>query len=110
MGSATLVEFLHKKGFPEVNDDLNEKLTDEQYNLLVAEFSRDKSLKDAANRFLQDRLSKRPKAEEKEEKPAPAEPVRKVETVETEIPSDMVPKFKTVGKIDLDKPAKAEVR
>ena len=110
VGSATLVEFLHKKGFPEVNDDLNEKLTDEQYNLLVAEFSRDKSLKDAANRFLQDRLSKRPKAEEKEEKPAPAEPVRTVETVETEIPSDMVPKFKTVGKIDLDKPAKATVK
>ncbi|MBR4841992.1 MAG: translation initiation factor IF-2 [Bacteroidaceae bacterium] len=108
VGSTTLVEFLHKKGFPEVNDDLNEKLTDEQYNLLVAEFSRDKSLREAANRFLQDRLSKRPKAEEKEEKPVPAEPVKAEETVETEIPSEMVPKFKTVGKIDLDKPRKKE--
>ena len=110
MGSATLVEFLHKKGFPDVNDDLNEKLTEEQYNLLVAEFSRDKSLREAANRFLQDRLSKRPKAEEKEEKPAPAEPVKAVETVETEIPQDMVPKFKTVGKIDLGKPGKASAK
>ncbi len=110
VGSATLVEFLHKKGFPEVNDDLNEKLTDEQYNLLVAEFSRDKSLREAANLFLQDRLSKRPKTEEKEEKVTPAETVKSVETVETEIPSDMVPKFKTVGKIDLDKPAKAAVK
>ena len=90
MGSATLVEFLHKKGFPEVNDDLNEKLTDEQYNLLVAEFSRDKSLREAANLFLQDRLSKRPKTEEKEEKVTPAETVKSVETVETEIPSDML--------------------
>jgi len=110
VGSATLVEFLHKKGFPDVNDDLNEKLTEEQYNLLVAEFSRDKSLREAANRFLQDRLSKRPKAEEKEEKPAPAEPVKAVETVETEIPQDMVPKFKTVGKIDLGKPGKASAK
>ncbi|MBP5647223.1 MAG: translation initiation factor IF-2 [Bacteroidaceae bacterium] len=110
VGSTTLVEFLHKKGFPDVNDDLNEKLTEEQYQLLVAEFSRDKSLREAANRFLQDRLSKRPKAEEKEEKPAQPEPVMTVETLGTEIPQDMVPKFKTVGKIDLGKPGKATVK
>ena len=43
VGASTLVEFLHKKGFGDVTEDLNQKLTDEQYNLLVAEFSQDKS-------------------------------------------------------------------
>jgi translation initiation factor IF-2 len=46
VGSATLVEFLHKKGFTDVKDDLNQKLTDKQYRLLVAEFSQDKSIRE----------------------------------------------------------------
>ena len=107
MGASTLVEFLHKKGFGDVTEDLNQKLTDEQYNLLVAEFSQDKSIREEANRFLQDRQSRKAVPEEpaQEEKPVKKEPV--VEMIETVVPEEPVIKFKTVGKINLDAP-KAE--
>ena len=101
MGVSTLVEFLHKKGFADITEDLNQKLTDEEYNLLVAEYSQDKTIREEANRFLQDRMSRKSTADEpvQEEKPAKKEP----EMVETVIPEEPVIKFKTVGKIDLGK-------
>ena len=101
------MEFLHKKGFADVTEDLNQKLTDEQYNLLVAEYSQDKSIREEANRFLQDRMSRKAAPEEpvQEEKPARKEP----EMIETVIPEEPVIKFKTVGKIDLGSP-KAEAK
>ena len=107
MGVSTLVEFLHKKGFADITEDLNQKLTDEEYNLLVAEYSQDKSIREEANRFLQDRMSRKSAADEpvQEEKPAKKEP----EMVETVIPEEPVIKFKTVGKIDLGKD-KADVK
>ena len=106
VGVSTLVDFLHKKGFSEITEDLNQKLTDEQYNLLVAEYSQDKSIRDEANRFLQDRLSRKTAPEEpvQEEKPARKKP----EMIETVIPDEPVIKFKTVGKIDLGPSTKAE--
>lgn len=55
VGASTLVDFLHKKGFQDITDDLNQKLTDEQYNLLIEGFSGDKSLKEEATKFLQER-------------------------------------------------------
>ena len=102
VGVSTLVEFLHKKGFADITEDLNQKLTDEQYNLLVAEYSQDKSLREEATRFLQDRMSRKSAPEEtvQEEKPAKKEP----EVIETVIPEEPVIKFKTVGKINLDTP------
>ena len=105
VGASTLVEFLHKKGFGDVTDDLNQKLTDEQYNLLVAEFSQDRSIREEATRFLQDRQSRKTVQDEpvQEEKPAAKEP----EVIETVLPEEPVIKFKTVGKINLDEP-KAE--
>ena len=101
VGVSTLVEFLHKKGFADITEDLNQKLTDEEYNLLVAEYSQDKTIREEANRFLQDRMSRKAAPEEpvQEEKPAKKEP----EMVETVIPEEPVIKFKTVGKIDLGK-------
>ena len=101
VGVSTLVEFLHKKGFADITEDLNQKLTDEEYNLLVAEYSQDKTIREEANRFLQDRMSRKSSADEpvQEEKPARKEP----EMVETVIPEEPVIKFKTVGKIDLGK-------
>ncbi len=109
VGSATLVDFLHRKGFSDINDDLNQKLTDEQYNLLIAEFSQDRTIREEANRFLQERQTKRT-VEEPEVQPAKPEPQP---AVEPEIPAEPVIRFKTVGKIDLDapkaeKPAKAD--
>ena len=107
VGVSTLVEFLHKKGFADITEDLNQKLTDEQYNLLVAEYSQDKSIREEANRFLQDRLSRKaaPEEPQQEEKPAKKEP----EMIETVIPEEPVIKFKTVGKINLGTP-KAETK
>ena len=100
VGVSTLVEFLHKKGFADITEDLNQKLTDEQYNLLVAEYSQDKTIRDEATRFLQDRMNRKSGPEEpvQEEKPIRKEP----EMIETVIPDEPVIKFKTVGKINLD--------
>jgi len=44
VGINTLVEFLHKKGIT-VEANPNTKIEEEQYNLLVAEFSKDKKIK-----------------------------------------------------------------
>lgn len=108
VGVSTLVEFLHKKGFADITEDLNQKLTDEQYNLLVAEYSQDKSIREEANRFLQDRISRKAAPEEPVQEEKPAKPARKEpEMIETVIPEEPVIKFKTVGKIDLEAP-KAE--
>ena len=105
MGVSTLVEFLHKKGFADVTEDLNQKLTDEEYNLLVAEYSQDKSIREEANRFLQDRISRKAVPEEPMQEEKPAKPVKKEpEMIETVIPEEPVIKFKTVGKINLETP------
>ena len=108
VGVQTLVEYLHKKGFESVSEDLNQKLSDEEYNILIAEFSGDKSLREEATRFLQDRKSGRSQVEEQPEpvevKAEPA-PAAKAE----EVKAEPVIQFKTVGKIDLgDARKKAE--
>lgn len=107
MGVSTLVDFLHKKGFADITEDLNQKLTDEQYNLLVAEYSQDKSIREEATKFLQDRMSRKAVPEEPVQE-KPVKPARKEpEMIETVIPEEPVIKFKTVGKINLETP-KAE--
>ncbi|WP_373735057.1 translation initiation factor IF-2 [Bacteroides heparinolyticus] len=105
VGITTAVEFLQKKGFT-VEANPNTKITDEQFDLLKKEFSTDKDLKIKSERFSQERQSKdRNKAsvaidgygENAQEKAKPEE-------IKTVIPEDVRPKFKPVGKIDLDKP------
>ena len=44
VGISTAVEFLQKKGFGTVEADSNAKITDDQYNALVAEFGKDEVL------------------------------------------------------------------
>ena len=104
VGITTAVEFLQKKGFT-VEANPNTKITDEQFDLLKKEFSTDKDLKIKSERFSQERQSKdRNKAsvsidgyeKETQEKAKPEE-------IKTVIPEDARPKFKPVGKIDLDK-------
>jgi len=108
VGVSTLVDFLHKKGFADITEDLNQKLTDEQYNLLVAEYSQDKSIREEATKFLQDRMSRKAVPEEPVQEEKPVKPARKEpEMIETVIPEEPVIKFKTVGKINLETP-KAE--
>ena len=103
VGITTAVEFLQKKGFV-VEANPNTKITDEQFELLKKEFSTDKDLKMKSERFLQERQTKeRNKAsvaiEGYEIKEAAKE---KVEEIKTIVPEDVRPKFKPVGKIDLD--------
>ncbi|WP_301002901.1 translation initiation factor IF-2 [uncultured Phocaeicola sp.] len=78
----------------------NAKITEEQYAVLVKEFSTDKNLKIESEKFIQERQNKdRNKASisiDGFEKP------KKEEVVKTVIPEDVRPKFKQVGKIDLD--------
>jgi len=108
VGVSTLVDFLHKKGFADITEDLNQKLTDEQYNLLVAEYSQDKSIREEATKFLQDRMSRKAAPEEPVQEEKPVKPARKEpEMIETVIPEEPVIKFKTIGKINLGTP-KAE--
>lgn len=104
VGITTAVEFLQKKGFT-VEANPNTKITDEQFDLLKKEFSTDKDLKIKSERFSQERQSKdRNKAsvsidgyeKESQEKAKPEE-------IKTVVPEDARPKFKPVGKIDLDK-------
>ena len=99
VGITTVVEFLQKKGYT-IEASPNAKITEEQYAVLVKEFSTDKNLKIESEKFSQERQNKdRNKASisiDGFEKP------KKEEVVKTVIPEDVRPKFKQVGKIDLD--------
>lgn len=53
VGITTVVEFLQKKGYA-IEANPNTKITDEQYDLLVKEFSTDKDLKLKTERFIQE--------------------------------------------------------
>ena len=100
VGITTVVEFLQKKGYT-IEASPNAKITEEQYAVLVKEFSTDKNLKIESEKFSQERQNKdRNKAsisiegfESKKEKE---------EVVKTVIPEEARPKLEQVGKIDLD--------
>ena len=100
VGITTVVEFLQKKGYT-IEASPNAKITEEQYAVLVKEFSTDRNLKIESEKFSQERQNKdRNKAsisiegfESKKEKE---------EVVKTVIPEEARPKLKQVGKIDLD--------
>ncbi|MCD7924299.1 MAG: translation initiation factor IF-2 [Bacteroides sp.] len=101
VGITTVVEFLQKKGYA-IEASPNAKITEEQYAVLVKEFSTDKNLKIESEKFSQERQNKdRNKAsisiagfEPKKEK--------QEDVVKTVVPEEARPKFKQVGKIDLD--------
>lgn len=57
VGIATVVEFLQKKGYT-VEANPNTKITEEQYAMLVKEFSTDKNLRLESERFIQERQNK----------------------------------------------------
>lgn len=99
VGITTVVEFLQKKGYA-IEASPNAKITEEQYAVLVKEFSTDKNLKIESEKFIQERQNKdRNKVSVSMgglDKP------KKEEVVKTVIPEDVRPKFKQVGKIDLD--------
>ena len=99
VGLSTVVEFLHKKGFPDTKEDPNAKISDEAYDILVKEFKKDKNIKEESDKMSQERHHK----EKKETVAAEGyEQQKKVEEIKTEVPEDIRPKFTTIGKIDLD--------
>nr|WP_321374869.1 translation initiation factor IF-2 [uncultured Bacteroides sp.] len=107
VGITTVVEFLQKKGFS-IEANPNTKITEEQYAILVKEFSTDKNLRIESEKFIQERQNKdRNKASisidgfEKEKKEEPAQK-REEKVIKVTVPEDVIPKFKPVGKIDLE--------
>ena len=101
VGITTVVDFLQKKGYT-IEANPNTKITDEQYAVLVKEFSKDKDLKIESEKIIQERQNKeRNKASVSIEDLQPE--TKKPEVIETVVPDDVRPKFKPVGKIDLDK-------
>ena len=123
VGLQTAVDFLNKKGTSEVEANLNTKISDEQYELLLKEFKPDSVLKDAANHMLQQQKEEKErkekeKAEAKAKAKAEAEAKAKAEEEakakaeeEAKAKAEEEAKakkqaLKVVGHIDLDAPKK----
>lgn len=104
VGIQTAVDFLQKKGFS-IESNPNTKISDEQYALLVKEFSTDKDLKIESERISQERHNKDKNkatvALEGYEEPASDNESGKTE-IATTIDEELKPRIKQVGKIDLD--------
>lgn len=104
VGIQTVVEFLKKKGH-QIEANPNTKITEEQYAELVKEFSTDKNLRIESERFIQERQNKeRTKASvaiDGYENTEPEKP-KADNVIQTVVPDEARPKFKPVGKIDLD--------
>ena len=96
VGIDTIVDYLRENGF-EVNATPNEKINDEQYDLLKKKFGADKDLRKEADKLFSGHQAG--KAKNAKEKKALAQ---KAQVIKTEIPENMRPGFKTVGQIDLD--------
>ena len=92
VGIQTAVEFLQKKGFTDVEANPSTKISDEQYQLLIAEFKTDKGLRDDAAVISKQRQNK----EKKETIALPEEkPIEVIKKPEPKQP-------KVVGHIDLN--------
>lgn len=107
VGINTLVEFLHKKGI-EVEANPNAKIEDEQYDILIGEFGKDKNIRREATETREKMHRRDEKREtvaiEGYELPEVQAPRKKPEKemIETEIPKEMKPQLNVVGSIDLE--------
>ena len=119
VGIQTLVDSLQRKGMA-VENNPNTKISDEQYSLLVKEFSKDKNLKIESDRISQQRHNKEKnkaslaiegyepeapaeKQADKVKEPKAAQEIKPEPAPEAapEI-ADNRPRIKEVGRIDLD--------
>ena len=90
IGLQTAVDFLKKKSsLGDIRDDAttNTKISDEQYNALVREFSSDKAVKTQADKLFPKKKEKKPES---------------VARTKTEEEMQQRQQFKPLGKIDLD--------
>ncbi len=111
VGLQTAVEFLQKKGFTDVEEDLNAKISEEQYEVLLKEFKPDSVLKSQANMMLQQQKEARAAKEQareeaRAEKAAKAAAAAEAAAKAAAEKEAQKPVFKVVGKIDLDKKPK----
>ena len=106
VGLQTCVDFLQKKGHT-VENSLNAKINDEQYELLVMQFSKDKDLLQKAQQAQRERLNSKMEAKAAAEEAKKEEPKQEAPAPKKEEEKPAVG-FKVVGKIDLNAPKKAE--
>ncbi|RHJ93030.1 translation initiation factor IF-2 [Parabacteroides bouchesdurhonensis] len=95
VGINTVVEFLRRKGFS-VEDNPNTRISDEQYALLVKEFGKDLPEKGHEQTTVAEHVNKE----------TPSVKEEKASEIKTEVPKDLIPKFVTKGRIELDGPHK----
>ncbi|MTK52320.1 translation initiation factor IF-2 [Paludibacter sp.] len=113
VGLSTAVDFLRKKGHV-VEENPNFKISEDQYTILVKEFSNDKDLKIKSERETQMRQEKEKaqtitaagyEASVSKDKPkveAKPEPKSATEEIKVVVSDEIRPHITTVGKIDLD--------
>lgn len=96
VGLQTAVEFLQKNGFTDIEPNPNTKISEEQYQMLIAEFKKDKGLRDDADNISRQR-------QHKEKKETIAIPQQEPQTIKNETMEPKAEKrLKVVGHIDLD--------
>jgi len=114
VGMTTLVDFLQKKGHV-VENNPNTKITEEEYEILVKEYSKDMTLKQESERLVHERINRdrpqagasasvHPSAPEHTPTPVPA-PVEEANPVVVKKEEEIYephPHIKTIGHIDLD--------
>ena len=95
VGLQTVVDFLTTKGF-EVKASPSEKISDAQYDLLRQEFGADRDLRTEAEKMIQNRQKEKIQKEKKASRKDAATEIK------TEIPTELRPKVKVMGTIDLN--------
>ena len=101
VGLQTVVEVLQKKGFEGIEANPNTKITEEQYEILLKEFNRDKGLRTEAAQLIRQRQEqsrgKRDSSRSRRAERVRSEQAEVIETPKVEGP-------KVVGRIDLNAP------
>lgn len=98
VGINTVVEFLHKKGFP-VEDNPNTRISDEQYSLLVKEFGKD---------IVEKKIDLTDRKKTARDNGLGTKKEDEVVEIKTVIPEEFRPKIVMKGHIDLDGGKKQE--
>lgn len=126
VGTSTIVDYLNSHGY-ELEDKPTAKVTDEMHEILLKEFSKDRDIKEKADQLI---IGNRPTAK-KESTPPPTPKVEKApptpkeepakqdstppsdgkkEETPEERPRFLASRLKVLGKIDLDKKGKPEIK
>ena len=100
VGLQTVVEFLQKKGFGDVEATPNTKISEEQYEMLLKEFSPDKGLRSQAAKLSQQRQENK----ENKKESSRSKQQKKAEMIKVEVEKVEGPKI--LGHIDLNAPQK----